>query len=91
MYGKECAEGEVKDSFREGSLVELAIGHLPSEQVEGVFWAEGAFCSKECSIAYAAPRALPSLSSSTLLNSVSSSPLGKQHALCRLEGSLEIM
>lgn len=37
MYGKERVEGEVKDNFREASLVELAIGHLPSEQVERVF------------------------------------------------------
>lgn len=74
MYGKERVDGEVKDNFREASLVELAIGHLPSEQVERVFWAEGAFCSKECCIGYVAPHALPSLSSSVLLNSISSSP-----------------
>ena len=91
VYRKECVEGEVKDSFREGSLTELAIGHLPSEQVEGVFWAEGVFYSKECCIAYAAPHALSSLLSSVLLNSISSSSPGKQHAFFRLGGSLEIM
>ena len=91
MYRKECVEGEVKYSFREGSLIELAIGHLPSEQVEGVFWAEGVFYSKECCIAYAAPHALSSLLSSVLLNSISSSSPGKQHAFFRLGGSLEIM
>lgn len=33
VYWKGCVDGEVKDSFTEGRLVELTIGHLPSEQV----------------------------------------------------------
>lgn len=31
--GEGCVEGEVKDIFTEGRLVELTVGHLPSEQV----------------------------------------------------------
>ena len=91
VYKNGCGEGEVKDGCPEGRLVELTIGHLPSEQVgKGYFGQREHSVHRNAVLAHVASHAISSLVS-VLLSSHSSSFLDQQHVFLSLGGSLEIM